>query len=276
MNSLKTPLIALLAILSITVGCRRNQDDDVELDTSFTNNEIVAEISFEDIDEVSDRVEFNQQVKSNLSDETLLGCATVTRDTLATDTIMITVDFGQVNCVGSDGKARRGVLTMKRFGSYFTQKDYFREVTTSNYYVNDNLVEVTRKIELSDTTAERHRIYNIDMVGSVILANDAGTITRTTSRQRTWHEGMNTRWNRTDDAYWIEGSIQGTHTNGRSYTSVVAETLSKRNSCDWFDQGVINFTPEGKVTRVLDFGDGTCDNKATVAVGQLSAEIELQ
>lgn len=268
--------LILMSITFIFISCRRSQDVDAEIDTSFTNNEIVAEISFEDIDKVADEIEFTQVVKSNANtDVIILGCGTVDTVPLANDTMEITIDFGTTNCQGSDGKFRKGKVIIKRIGRYAAGPDYYREVTTENYFVNENEVDVTRKILLTDTTVQRVRKYKVSMQGKVVLANGDGEIQRTTDRKRTWYEGVATRLDRSDDAYTIEGSISGTHTDGRTYTSVIGEPLYKRGNCQWIDKGVVNFTPEGKVTRVIDFGDGECDDKASVSIGGAQTEILL-
>jgi hypothetical protein len=270
------PLSILFSIVFLTFSCRRSVDDDVELDTSFTNNEIIAELSFEDIDKVADEVEFTQVVKSSPNTNiTILGCGTVDTLRINGDTLQVTIDFGAQNCLGTDGKNRRGKLIVTRAGNYFSGDSYYREVHTEGYFVNDNGVELNRKITLSDTTLERHRIYLIAMEGTVTLANGNGEIRRVSDRRRTWFEGMETRLDKMDDAYKIEGSLSGTHTDGRTYVSTVAEPLYKRVSCDYTEKGVLNFTPEGKVTRVIDFGNGECDNKATVSIGGVKADILL-
>jgi hypothetical protein len=40
----------------------------------------------------------------------------------------------------------------------------------------------------------------------------------------------------------------------------------KKLNCQWVSQGILNIQPEGWPLFVVDYGDGTCDNQATVTV----------
>jgi hypothetical protein len=37
-------------------------------------------------------------------------------------------------------------------------------------------------------------------------------------------------------------------------------------SCRWFDKGVLTLTRNNGSSRTVDFGDGTCDDQATITV----------
>ena len=43
----------------------------------------------------------------------------------------------------------------------------------------------------------------------------------------------------------------------------------------FFTSGTITHTPNNKPTRIIDYGDGTCDNKATVTINGKSYDILL-
>ena len=47
---------------------------------------------------------------------------------------------------------------------------------------------------------------------------------------------------------------------------VIAEPLIVSVGCKWI-QGVLEIAPEGLNTRNLDFGDGECDNAASITIG---------
>ena len=42
-----------------------------------------------------------------------------------------------------------------------------------------------------------------------------------------------------------------------------------------FTQGVLEHTPAGKATRYIDYGNGVCDNKATVTINGNTYAITL-
>lgn len=45
--------------------------------------------------------------------------------------------------------------------------------------------------------------------------------------------------------------------------------------CRYFTQGKIEMQPQGKALRVMDYGDGSCDNDATVTLNNKVFNIKL-
>jgi hypothetical protein len=66
--------------------------------------------------------------------------------------------------------------------------------------------------------------------------------------------------------YLITGSANGTSAGGTSYTAVIGQALRKELSCRHIVSGIISITPGDKPTRTINYGDGTCDDKATVTI----------
>ena len=100
----------------------------------------------------------------------------------------------------------------------------------------------------------------------------------TSSRIRTWVSGYTTLgmggWN--DDQYTITGTASGTNFEGNSFTVNITSPIHIDYSCRWIAQGIMELTPTGKATRTLDFGNGTCDNLATVTVNGQTFTITLR
>ncbi|MDO9001497.1 MAG: hypothetical protein Q7W45_17150 [Bacteroidota bacterium] len=72
----------------------------------------------------------------------------------------------------------------------------------------------------------------------------------------------------TDPVAEIYGTTNGVNRVGKAFTVVIpqATPLVKHKLCKWIDKGIFELTPDGFKTRTVDFGDGTCDNKATFTV----------
>ena len=60
-----------------------------------------------------------------------------------------------------------------------------------------------------------------------------------------------------------------------AFTTHIAEPLVKEMDCIWIVSGILEVTPEGLTTRELDFGDGACDNDATLTIGEFTTDITL-
>ncbi|CAN5914093.1 hypothetical protein BH11BAC7_BH11BAC7_36800 [soil metagenome] len=64
----------------------------------------------------------------------------------------------------------------------------------------------------------------------------------------------------------ISGSNSGTDRKGNTWTSTITTPIVRDLGCTWITKGVVDIIPAGKPTRTIDFGDGTCNNKATITI----------
>ena len=199
-------------------------------------------------------------------------CATITHDSVSVPHI-VTIDFGTSNCVGLDGRSRRGKVIVTYSGKY-RDAGSTHTVTFDNFFVNDNQITGTRTVTNNGLNQAGNISFSIEINGSVILANGAGTCTHVSSRTREWVAGYATD-DRSDDAYLITGNASGTNSRGGNYTAEILTPLRHENSCHNIVSGVIKFTPASKPARTIDFGNGTCDNQATVSAGSRSKVITL-
>ena len=57
----------------------------------------------------------------------------------------------------------------------------------------------------------------------------------------------------------------------------IVTPLEYRITCQWITKGMLNIQEEGspEFTALLDYGDGTCDNKAILTIGNLVRELRL-
>lgn len=262
--------IALFGILSLAVfGCRKDDDDN---ETTSAADNTLAQQTFDDVQSISD-----QAAEGNLTSfktgGIASGCATITNDTIAVPHLL-TIDFGALNCLCNDGRSRRGQILVSYTGKYKDSASV-HTLTFSDYYVNDNHVMGTKTVTNGGTNGNGNVFYIVEVNGSIGLADSSGTLTWVSSRVREWLEGYSTLpWD--DDVYSITGTASGTRADGNSFTAEITEALRKEIGCRWIVDGVVEFTPDGKPTRVVDFGDGVCDNQATVTVNGHSFPITLR
>jgi hypothetical protein len=198
----------------------------------------------------------------------------------------LTIDFGSSNCQGDDGKNRRGKIIAVLTGRY---KDTGTKITVTldNYHVNDYKVEGTKVI-----TNQGNNTFSIVVSGAKITSPD-GTqqVSWESTRTRKWIAGYNTNvsFNPTDpcylkvscildDVYEVTGEASGVNRDGRNFTAAITTAL-RVQFCGWIPeitQGVIEITPEDLKTRKIDFGNGACDNEATVEIGNRTKTIPLR
>ena len=239
-------------------------------DTESAENNALAESSFNDVTTISDQAALSGSVNMRVAtadreDGSLgSGCATVTVDTVSVPHV-ITIDFGATNCTCNDGRSRRGKIILSYTGRY-KESGTVINISFNNYFVNDNQLTGTKKITNQGLNAAGNLVYKIEVNGQVIKANNGGTVTWVSTRQREWIAGASTPLILSDDVYSITGNATGTNANGKTYTIVITKALIRKMSCRWFESGTLDVTPEGKPTRTLDYGSTGCDANATVTI----------
>ncbi len=276
MKTLKNIIPALL-ILSIAFvsACRKDRDDlddttvasDNEQSETFSNDVMNIADNAAKSGEAGLRTSSEQEVYEGLGQ-----CATITHDTVSNPR-MLTIDFGTVNCLCADGRNRRGKIIVSYTGRYF-EIGAVKTMNFDNFYRNDNKLEGTRIITNNGLDAQGRMNWTINAQNMKISKSNGKMHTWNSVRTRTILAGNDTKtW--TDDVYEITGSANGVNANGNNYTANITKPLHKAMSCRWIDSGTIEITPEGRVTRTVDFGNGNCDDQATVSVKKRTRNITL-
>ena len=268
-------LAAIAMITLIFTGCRKK--DEPDKDTVSASDNALAEATFTDVNNIADEASSGSltSYKGGSDAGILSACATITFTPGANDTTM-TIDFGATNCLCKDGRYRRGQILVTWSGAY-KDPGHVHVITFNNYFVNDNQVTGTKTVTNMGTNQSGNLYFSITVNGSIILsaANGGATITYASTRSREFIEGASTP-QRNDDVYLITGSASGTSTNGKSFTASIIQPVRKELACYYLVSGSIEFNPSGKATRIIDFGNGTCDNDATVTINGNTYNIKLK
>lgn len=254
---------SVLMIGLITLNsCRRDRDKDT--DWSAATDNALAESSFGELKNIADEAySGNMVIYRSIQDTLVFGCATVIRDTTGSNKT-ITVDFGSTNCHCNDGKDRRGKIIVT-FNGFYRDSGTVITHTPDNYFVNDNQLTGTKTVTNKGRNTNGNLWYEIYVNGTIIKANNGGTITWLSNRVREWIAGESTMlW--TDDVYLITGNASGTRSNGESFTADITSALRVELSCRYIVSGSINVVPASHAARLIDYGNGNCDNAATVTI----------
>ncbi|MBK9283863.1 MAG: hypothetical protein IPM51_06025 [Sphingobacteriaceae bacterium] len=279
MKTFKNNLILLIILLFGYTSCvKKELEADNELESSL--DVFLASAISNDMVNIADEAARTFSIgsfKTNAQSGLLANCATLTFDTLiASNVDTITVDFGSSNCMGNDGRNRRGKIQILFSGNY---RDSLNKITVTpiNYFVNDNGVSGVKTITNLGHNFTKHLIYEIKDNLTIVRADGKGNITHFAIRNREWYNGENTlTWD--DDVYLISGNANGVSSTGREYRSNITKLLTRNMApgCrKYFTVGEIGLTPLGKATRTINFGNGLCDNVAIVSVNGKEYEITL-
>lgn len=276
-------LIALTMTFSLVFFSACNKTDN-KID--LTEEEALLEVQdetlaaelFDEIAEIGDEAIFVSEIntKSTLTSPPvrLNQCATITRK-FVDNSIVVTIDFGEENCEGPDGKLRRGKIIITRSGRYWDGA--VRVVYTfENFFVNNNqLLGIKEFTGYINDDGNRASSMIID--GSIILADDAGTITWKSERHRVVVEGSNT-WIKADDRIEVTGFSNGVNAAGETFSSEIIEPLVRiyQDGCfRFYVAGIVKILKANGTEVVINYGDGTCDNLAEVTIDGVTQIIEL-
>lgn len=187
---------------------------------------------------------------------------------------VVTINFG-TGCLGKDGKLRSGEIV-----SVYTGPMFIPGNSVTNTFVNYNVD--------SFQIAGTHTITNISTTGKIgwtVKVVD-GEITNTISgKWRKWdcareHDlivGNDTTLNPLTAEFQITGGANGSNSNGNSWTSTITTPLLRSLICPWIGSGDVTITRNSSAnSAVLDFGNGTCDNLATITYKGITRTITLR
>ncbi len=267
-------IVSILGIVAILTSSCNKSEKTINQDTSASADDALAESLFENVTKVVDEAYDSGSGNSKSSDETqyVNGCAVVTID-LTVYPYSLIVDFGDENCLCEDNRYRRGKILVTFNGEY-------REPGTvitygfDNYHVNDYQIDGTKIITNLGQNNDGNINYNISVVGVINFPDNGGTISWNATKNREWIEGIDT-WTHLDDVYLITGSSEGIRSNGLQWTRNILIPLRVEIGCKWIVSGTMEVAPEGIPARLFDWGNGDCDNIATVVVNGVTYTIFL-
>ncbi len=202
-------------------------------------------------------------------------CTKIARE-WAGDTLVTTINYGTDSCAGPDGKVRTGKIIMKSIGDYW-KGDAVVILTCDNYFVDGNQVTGTTTVN-STINADGNHEAKIKEEGSVIMADGSGTVAWSSEKTRVVKKGSDTL-DRKDDVIEVTGTASGTLLSGNTFTSATQTPLVRNHQKDCagvFISGIIKINVSDGTEITVDYGDGTCDNVATVTTDGVTETITLE
>ena len=278
-------LVAAAALVCITAAsCKKDNNPSApaqsETETLLMNatNDIVSFANQESQD-VGDVVE------SDNPDST---CRTVTYDPSRTVYPHVTtIDFGS-GCTGGDGLVRTGkkIITVYANAATAASGTLLSQTTFSDFTIDGVNVAGTVQTYLEASPSPGPKVLKV-VANKSLTASDGDSKIFTATSYWTQIEGAGTE-TRQDDVYQITTNAEGNETldgataiQWTSHTDTLHPVI-KPISCSFRTQGGLNIdlhviTNGGAdFTEYLDYGNGDCDNKATLSInGGIPQEVTL-
>jgi hypothetical protein len=302
------PLARLLSagtfLVLLLAGCQKESDDDngglSEVEESRSaqisnESEIMSEASFDDVFNqvlgVNDDVGmaglgvFGQKAPDQPTETARVDsnrCFTVTTTLLAAPLPFprkVVIDFG-AGCTGRDGRLRSGKIITVYTGRLIVPGK-MATTTFDGYKVDSVLVEGTHRIK--NTSTSNALQFTIDVIDGKLTRLNGDYIERTAHRIKTQFEGLGTPLYPMDDVFRLEGHSNGNTRRSNHLTrwqSEITDPLFKKFNCRYITKGVIRTRREYLPSNtpwvgILNFGNGLCDNQATLIINGVSHQITL-
>ncbi len=259
---MKTLKILTLAALSFSVlSCEKEQKADNTIENpSHTDQDIALSMNFDseitNLAQVS--IEENYEGKKST---TWRKCAQVSIDTTG-PTNTITLDFGTTNCLGNDGRLRRGKLFVTFVDNPFDVGS-ITSISSTNYTVDEHLIVGSQVLTFKGFKPNSDPY--LSLVSNLVITKPNKTnLTWTSTQERVWTDGYG-NLNPFDNAVEVTGNASGT-VDSISFNIQILTPLRVEATCSNVVSGSFDLSSPSFFTRTFDYGNGACDRVATVTI----------
>jgi hypothetical protein len=274
MRMKKLSFVALAAAILLGTGSCQKEETLETTTIDQVDQEVVAENLLVELDELTDEgIDLKLSVLKSATVERMYlgdGCAVITFDKESMPQKMV-IDFGD-GCVGKDEKTRSGKIIIT--SSAFENLSFERVKTFENFVVDGEKVEgtITKKITFSEEELTRVALIVEDVS---VTFEDNTTFTRKGNLTREHSFGI--PGVRADDANKTWGEVVTKRANGATITKTIEETtpLLYKVLCRQIVSGIATFS-NGDSTWTIDYGNGDCDNTATVTRNGETRTVKLR
>ncbi len=185
----------------------------------------------------------------------------------------MTIDYGE-GCEIKEGLVKRGKLIIEVSGPRGSEQ-LEKTVRFVRYAVNGKVFQGGKKLTFTQEGRRGHPTWTVNSRVKIHLDRET-TIERNSSKTRIMFSGYDTPKRLMDDQFMMVGTTSGVNREGKSYKTEITEPLLNSRSCDWIRKGIISFSVLDESKLELNFGDGECDNLATVTKDGETREIKLK
>jgi len=262
-------ILTSLSLITGLVACKKDKttvNEEIEATFTLSENQAIGENIADDANVLFFEASANEGLMSGrtagqLESTNALSCAEVTVSGGAFPKT-ITLDFGS-GCTSIDGVLRGGKIIITLTDSVHIP-GAIATMNFDNYYVNSYKVEGT--ITWTNTSTPNGLSWTRAIAnGKITYPGGSYYWLHVGSKTVQQTNGVTTPLNLLDDVYSITGDHTVTNPNGISRTATITEALEKKVICLYVTKGKVKIQGPNHFA-ILDYGDGTCDKKATISI----------
>jgi len=262
----------------ITTACEKDPVDPFELESQTSVDHAFAQSEFLLIQQGFDiEAQGNDIVKRTAGESSLfLPCATVSASANPDSTYTLELDFG-TGTTCADNRTRSGKLTATLSGKWSTVGTSVTIVPTNYQVTTADGIPYTLDFTMTYTFEEILPSGNFvfrSMIENASLSSAIGSVQWQGEFRVEWIEGIGDG-DFLSNVYSVTGGGSGTARTAREFAATTTTPLRLETDCGQVVSGVVSLTVPGLTARTIDFGDGTCDEDATLTIGGFIAALEL-
>lgn len=280
----KSVIIAIVFLISglVLSSCIKEKKD---YDTSFSQDNAYVENVFNNVSNIADEAFELSSNRSSLelaSSYYLSECTEVILD-LSANPYLLSIDFGEENCLCNDGRYRRGKI-LTTFTGMYREPGTIITHTLENYFVDNDEVVGTMIVTNTGLNEQGYMQYDVNVNGELRKANDGGIIVYTSDRIHEWIEGRES-FEVMDDVYLISGTASGESSDNASEGSNTmlmstwqmhtTSPLRVALNCNWVSAGTLVVNASGWDEAIIEYGSGDCDNEIFVIYNGKTYTVKL-
>jgi hypothetical protein len=194
-------------------------------------------------------------------------CATVTVSS-TTFPKEIVIEYSG-DCTDHKRHIKKGKITIN-ISDTLTNAGAVESIVYEDFYIDSMKVELNATLKNLGKNASGN--WLIEKVYKQTITKNNDVCVRENNETAEWIAGFETT-SKSDNIYYLTGSGKVV-LNDTTYTKTITTPLLFDGSCDYIKSGVVVLTKNNS-TATIDYGDGTCDNEATVTIDGTTEVISL-
>jgi hypothetical protein len=152
-----------------------------------------------------------------------------------------------------------------------TNTGAIQTVVYQDFYIDS--IKVNLNATLKNMGQNSSGNWVIEKSYTQTITKNGEVCVREVNENQEWISGFGTA-EKSDDICYLSGSGSITVNDTAYYSKTITTPLLYDASCDYITSGVVELERNGSLT-IIDYGDGTCDDKATVTSNGTTEEISL-
>ena len=183
----------------------------------------------------------------------------------------ITIDYGE-GVTLRNGRVLSGIVTIIVSAPPRTD-GAMREITYQEFMIDSIGIAGYKKIIFSGEQGVSRKFEHEHDLNFTFA--DETEVSCVGNKTKEWVEGLDTSYDRADDKIHITGQDVFVDTEGNEFKKEIEDYLLRLGACKFIVSGVVVYSQNGEEFASVDFGDGTCDDKAIKTTVDGEEEITL-